>query len=139
MSITYNIEHHEISALTAPMWDACGIECPAMIGATCPANRLPVAVCPGWSGKFPNAAAEVVYGWTLESFQDEVCGGGDDTWFGLFTADETDPVDGPMGAGVILVVLTSGAVHLTRFDTAEELTRDWAKIVAETEEDEEEL
>lgn len=146
MPITYGIETYEIAELTAPMWDACGIECPAMIGGMCPRNTRDSKtqkwlVCPGQSSKFKNAAAEVVFGWSLESFQDEECGDAEygGGWFGLFrTPKDAKSSNHPMGAGVILCVLSSGATQLTRFDTEEELTRDWAKIVSETETEEEE-
>lgn len=140
MSITYPVELHEITNLTWPMWEACSIECPAMIGAECP-GRLDrrnstggLMRCPGWSAKFPNAAAEVVHSWTLDSGQDEECGEQDrDGWFALFKNPDDSTIDGPMGAGVILCAISNGAVQVTRFDTEEELSRDWAKIVAESE------
>lgn len=138
--ISYNIELHEITGLTWPMWEACSIECPAMIGAPCRGAAIGTeARCPGWSAKFSNAAAEVVHSWTLDSGQDEECGNTDHSgWFALFrTPDDETHDDNPMGAGVILCVISSGAVQVTRFDSAEELTRDWAKIVAECEDDEE--
>lgn len=138
--ISYNIEPHDITSLTWPMWDACGIECPAMIGADCPDKPGEgTARCLGWSSKFPSAAAEVVWCWTMQNFQDEDCGGEDGgTWFALFHAPKGESHDGPMGAGVILCTLSSGAVQLTRFTSTEELTRDWAKIVAEYEDNEDE-
>lgn len=139
--ISYVIEPHDINTLTAPMWDACGIECPAMIGADCPGKELDGTRCPGWSAKFSNAAAEVVHGWTLESFQDDQAGNSveGDGWFALFrTPNDERHDDNPMGAGVILCELSNGAVQVTRFGSDEELTRDWAKITAEYEYDDEE-
>ena len=147
--INYDIDPSDITSLTEPMFTACGIECPAMIGAPCPGNtsgrymdgpadaRHYASRCPGHSSKFPSAAAEVVYGWTLSNFQDEDCGGENgETWFALFrTPDDERHDNNPMGAGVILCALSSGAVQVTRFDSAEELSRDWAKIVAEYEDD----
>lgn len=137
MPITYNIEPHDITDLTWPMWEACSIECPAMIGAECPKKND--ERCPGWSAKFTDAAAEVVHGWTLESFQDEECGDASerDAWFALFKNPDPGTFDGPMGAGVILCVTSQGFVQATRFKDTEELTRDWAKLMVEYEDDEE--
>jgi hypothetical protein len=131
MTITYAIEHHDITSLTAPMWDACGIECPAMIGAECPGGMK----CHAWSSKFPNAATEVVYGWSLSSFQDEETGSTDSGpgWFALFrTPDDELTPNNAMGAGVILCTVSSGAVSLTRFDSVDAMNQEWAKILADT-------
>lgn len=143
--ITYRVQPHDIISLTTSMFDACGIECPVMIGAPCPSRDSDQYMdgpadaahyakrCPGWSAKFPSAAAEVVYGWE----PDERAGGNPAEWYGLYRtpADERHD-DNEMGAGIILCELTTGAVRLTRFDSEKELTRDWAKIVAEYEDDE---
>ncbi len=150
--IDYSVGLEDITTLTAPMWEACGIECPVMIGATCPgkdtsrymdgpadAAHLRMS-CPGWSAKFPNAAAEVVWSWSLESGQDDSAGttefGGN--WYALFVADSTAPENGPMGAGVILCVQSGGAVELSCFDTKTELDEVWEGIVKENEEPEDE-
>lgn len=130
----YAVQPHDINRLTAPMFDACGIECPAMIGADCPRVNGDGLDCPGWSAKFPSAAVEVVYGWDA----DERAGGGESghPWYGLHRTPEGERCDNnPMGAGVILVEFSDGAVQLTRFGSEEELSRDWAKIVAEVEDD----
>lgn len=134
MPISYSIELHEITDLTWPMWQACSIECPAMIGAPCPADNN--ERCPGWSAKYTNAAAEVVHSWTLDSGQSDECGDAvdGDAWFALFRNPDDGTFDGPMGAGVILCITSQGFVQATRFATTEELTRDWAKIQAEYDE-----
>lgn len=137
--ITYRVQPHDITTLTAPMWDACGIECPAMIGGTCRGTVAgDILRCPGWSGKYADAASEVIHGWTMESGQDEEAGNASerDAWFALFKNDDTTTFDGPMGAGVILCVTSGGYVQATRFKDTEELTRDWAKILMEYEDDE---
>lgn len=138
--ISYNIEPHDITSLTAPMFDACGLECPAMIGAECPKNvQVKTGVwgsCPGWSAKFPSAAAQVVHSWTLDGTQDEQCGDSvmGSAWHALFRTPESERTgNNPMGAGLILTELSSGAIELTVFDSAEELTEVWAKIVREVE------
>lgn len=146
---SYNVELHDIHTLTAPMFDACGMECPKMIGAACPADSGNQYMdgpadakhyskrCPGWSAKFADAASEVIHGWTLDSRQDEEAGNAceRDAWFALFKNDDVTALGGPMGAGVILCVTSSGYVQATRFKDTEELTRDWAKITAEYEDD----
>lgn len=133
MTISYSIELHDIENLTWPMWRACSVECPAMIGGTCNLHGASFS-CPGWSAKFTNAAAEVVHSWTLDSGQNEECGNatdGDD-WFALFRNTDGHTIEhGPMGAGVILCVTSQGFVQATRFDTKEELEEAWAKLVAE--------
>jgi hypothetical protein len=144
MTISYSIELHEITDLTWPMWESCGIECPAMIGGTCPREIRDqrtggFLTCPGNSSKFTNAASEVVHSWTLDSGQSDECGNSvdGDCWFALFRNPDAGTFDGPMGAGVILCETSMGFVQATRFTTMEELTRDWAKIQAEYEDDEE--
>jgi hypothetical protein len=131
MPITYSIEPYEITNLTWPMWDACSIECPAMIGADCP--KKDDKRCPGWSAKFTDAAAEVVWHWTLESGQSEECGNAteSDAWFALFKNADAGTFDGPMGAGVILCVTSQGLVQATRFTTEYERDLDWNKIIDE--------
>ena len=128
--ISYSIEPHDITTLTAPMWDACGIGCPAMIGADCP--RKADESCPGMSSKFGSAAAEVIYGWDPS----ETCGGGETghAWYGLFRNPDASEHDGPMGAGVVLVEYSSGATHAERFDSVAALDREWGKILTETRE-----
>lgn len=145
MTITYDIELHDITELTWPMWEACSVECPAMIGGTCGRATYNKdgkwTPCPGWSAKFSNAAAEVVHSWTLDSFQSEECGNATDgpAWFALFPNHDTHRQHhDPLGAGVILCVLSTGAVQATRFESGEELTRDWAKIEAEAYDDNDE-
>lgn len=129
MPITYAIEEYEITSLTWPMWQACGLECPAMIGAPC--KRESGKFCTLY--KFDTAAAEVVYSWTLDSGQSDECGdaGEGAAWFALFVNPDASEHTGPMGAGVILCVLSGGAVSATRFDTAAELNADWEKLLAE--------
>lgn len=131
--ITYAVQPHDITALTAPMFDACGLECPAMIGADCSGKNGSRLDCPGWSSKFPNAAAEVIYSWGA----DDRAGGGESghPWYGLHrTPEDERSADNPMGAGVILTELSTGAVELIVFDSAEELAEVWAKLLHETRE-----
>lgn len=141
--ITYAVQPSEITRLTAPMWEACSLTCPAMIGAYCPKfahkHNGSLIRCPAWSAKFVDAASEVVYGWMLEAMQDDEAGNASerDAWFGLFNNDDPTTFDGPMGAGVILCVTSGGLVQATRFNDTEELTRDWAKITAEYADDDE--
>lgn len=134
--ITYRVQPHDITTLTWPMWDACGIECPAMIGADC-YGRIKrrnadgfVMACPGWSAKFSNAATEVVYGWSMH-WQPETCGDVDQP-IGcnhLFrAAGEDDDTDGPMGAGVILSTDSQGFVSLVRYGTLTELDGIWSML-----------
>lgn len=131
MTIGYDIELHDIENLTWPMWEACSVECPAMIGGTCPADTN--KRCPGWSAKYTNAAAEVVHAWTMDSQQSEECGDtvDGDAWFALFRNPDEGTFDGPMGAGVILCVTSQGFVKATRFATKEELDKDWDTLVTE--------
>lgn len=140
MFISYKVELHDIIELTAPMWDACGVECPAMIGAECPRDdSFPPVRCPGWSAKYPNAASEVIHSWTLESFQDEECGDSVEGsgWFALFvTSPEESAEDNAMGAGVILHETPQGHVSATRFDAPDALMKEWRKLLAEHGEDE---
>lgn len=138
MVISYGIELHDIENLTWPMWEACSVECVAMIGGTCPRERQDpntkrYGTCPGRSEKYTNAAAEVVHSWTLDSGQSEECGNAvdGDAWFALFRNPDEGTFDGPMGAGVILCVTSQGFVQTTRFDTKEELDKDWDTLVAE--------
>jgi len=131
--LTYRVQAHDIRTLTAPMWEACGIECPAMIGATCPGTVDGVITrCPGKSSKFPHAAAEVVYGWSLDS-QPETCGDTDQPigYNALFRAEDGDDPDGPMGAGVILTTDSQGFVSLARYETATELDGIWEMLQSE--------
>lgn len=125
--ITYRVQPHDINTLTWPMWEACGIECPKMIGAPC---QHPNGNCSRF-GKFPNAATEVVYGWTMESFQSDTCGDVDQL-IGcnhLFrAAGEDDDTDGPMGAGLILHTDSQGFVTLTRYATVLGLESDWQQL-----------
>lgn len=133
--ITYRVQPHNIRTLTWPMWEACGIECPAMIGADCPGNydgRDPsreLTTCPGWSGKFPHAAAEVVHGWSLDS-QPETCGDTEQPigFNAIFRAEDGDDPDAPMGAGVILTTDSQGSVSLVRYETATELDGIWGML-----------
>lgn len=129
--LSFNVELHDITSLTEPMFGACSIECPAMIGAECPAEKG--ERCSGWSAKYSNAAAEVVHSWSMSSFQDEEAGDCDrNGWYGLFRTPEAERSDdNPMRAGVILYNSPTGGVQVTRYDTEEELSRDWAKIEAE--------
>lgn len=70
------------------MWEACSVECPAMIGGTCgkDTRHSTGKPCSGWSAKYNNAASEVIYSWTMDSGQSDECGtteyGG--SWFALF-------------------------------------------------------
>jgi hypothetical protein len=124
------------------MWDACGIECPQMIGAECARglDRRDAAGklmdCPGWSGKYDNAAAEIIHGWTMTSDQSEECGGGETggTWYGLFRSADASMHDGPMGAGVILTVTGQGFVHANRHGTPAGLDAVWTTLLRETRE-----
>lgn len=138
MTITYNIKVYEIENLTQPMWEACSIECPAMIGAKCPADIGDGSYrrCPGWSAKYTSAAAEVVHSWTLDSGQSEDCGNSVDGngWFALFRNPDKGTFDGPMGAGVILVETCSGRVDVDRYDTSEALEEAWDTFLRETRE-----
>lgn len=126
MTISYGIELHDITSLTEPMWEACGIECPAMIGADCPGGMD----CPGWSAQFASAAAEVVRSWTRGSGQSDDCGDAvdGDAWYALFRNPDAGTYGGPMGAGVILCVTSHGFVGATRFGTAEALEEDWREL-----------
>lgn len=135
--ITYRVQPHDITTLTWPMWEACGIECPAMIGADCYSKIKRrdadgfVAACPGWSAKFPNAAAQVVHGWSMSSDQDDTCGDVDQPigWNAIFrAAGEDDDTDGPMGAGLILTTGSQGDVTLARYTTVLELDTEWAAL-----------
>lgn len=140
--ITYAVRPHDITTLTAPMWEACGIECPVMIGAECPGDTdghymdgpadaaLHAKRCPGKSSKFPHAAAEVVYGWALH-WQPETCGDvdqpiGSNSIFRT-PADEHNATN-PMGVGVILNTDCAGNVYLTRYTDADLLEREWATL-----------
>lgn len=132
--ISYKIELHDIQDLTGPMWSAHGIECPLMIGAVCPGTELGTeARCPSWSAKFPSAAAEVIYSWTLSSGQSEECGDSveGNAWYALFRNPDAGTFDGPMGAGVILTELSSGAVMAHLYETTEELDEAWRKCEAD--------
>ncbi len=128
--IAYRVQAHDITTLTEAMWDACGIECPAMIGAPCPGGMG----CPGWSPKWDNAATEVVYGWTMESFQSETCGDVDQP-IGcnhLFrTPEDERHDDNPMGAGLILNADSQGFVALGRYENVTELDENWAQLQEE--------
>lgn len=140
--ITYRVQAHEITSLTWPMWDACGIRCPRMIGADCPAKDSARYMdgpadaahfdktCPGWSSKWDNAATEVVYGWSL-SWQPETCGDVDQP-IGcnhLFPVPEKERADdNAMGAGLILNSDSQGFVTLTRYLDADLLAREWADL-----------
>jgi hypothetical protein len=137
MPISYAIELHEITDLTWPMWEACSIECPAMIGADCP--RKEGDRCPGRSEKYTDAASEVVHSWTLGSGQSDECGNSTegDGWFALFRNPDAGTFDGPMGAGVILHENSRGFIQATRFTTEYELDLDWTEIQSEYEDDEE--
>lgn len=142
--ITYAVQPHGITSLTAPMWEACGIECPAMIGAECPGQfdsrqymdgpadaAHHAKRCPGKSSKFPHAAAEVVYGWSLSSFQDDTCGEAESSigWNALFrTPEDERHDDNPMGAGVILNTDSQGAVTLARYYDAALMEAEWAAL-----------
>lgn len=131
--ITYRVQAHDITTLTWPMWEACGIECPKMIGAGCPRGIGTADGCPGWSSKWDNAATEVVYGWTLRSDQSDTCGDVDQPigWNALFRNPDRGTHDGPMGAGVILTTDSQGFVTLTRYDTVEERDADWSELQEE--------
>jgi hypothetical protein len=130
MTISYDIKIHDITELTWPMWEACGIECPAMIGADCPRKDGDGLSCPGWSSAFPNAAAEVVHSWTMDSGQSDTCGETESPigWNALFRNPDKDTHGGPMGAGLILSVSTQGFHHLTRYEATEELEADWSAL-----------
>lgn len=145
MPISYDIELHDIEALTWAMWDACSVDCPAMIGAPCPTQSRymdgPADAkhfrkgCPGWSAKFTNAATEVIYTWTLGSGQSEECGNTDHGgWYALFRNPDKGEHGGPMGAGVILTAGSSGSCNATRFATTEEMEKEWAGLLRETRE-----
>lgn len=129
--ISYAIEPHEITTLTAPMWDACGLECPAMIGAPCPKDANPWAHCT--LPKFTSAAAEVIYSWTLDSGQSEECGNSVDgnAWNALFRNPDAATHDGPMGAGVILTETSGGFVTASRYATTDELEADWSQCLTD--------
>jgi hypothetical protein len=75
-------------------------------------------------GKFGNAAEEKLYSWTLDSGQNDECGNSVDwhTWSARFNADKDIPA---LRAGVILQERSGGAVVAFRYDSAEELERDW--------------
>lgn len=126
--ITYRAQPHDITELTWPMWDACGIDCPAMIGADCPGKDG--GRCPGRSSEFPHAAAEVVHGWTLGSGQSDTCGEADSPigWNALFRNPDAGTHDGPMGAGVILSTDSQGFVYLTCYESADSLESEWADL-----------
>lgn len=128
--ITYAVEPHDITTLTWPMWEACGIECPKMIGADCPRDGYPAKHCPGYSVKFPSAAAEVLYGWTMDSSHDEECGNAIEgpAWHALFRTRPADPHDGPMGAGAIFTVDSQGFTAATLYETISELDADWSAL-----------
>ncbi len=140
--ITYAVQPHAITTLTAPMWEACGIECPAMIGAPCPGNTdghymdgpadaaHHAKRCPGKSSKFPHAAAEVVYGWSLH-WQPETCGDVDQPigCNSIFrTPEDEHHDDNPMGAGVILNTDSQGAVTLARYYDVALMEAEWAAL-----------
>lgn len=128
--ITYRVQAHDITTLTWPMWEACGIECPKMIGADCPRGISTGEDCPGWSAKFPSAAAEVVHAWSLDS-DPETVGDVDQPigWNALFrTTGEDDDTDTPTGAGVILHTDSQGFVSLVRYGTATELDGIWSML-----------
>lgn len=139
--ITYRVQAHDITTLTWPMWDACGIECPAMIGADCPGSAdghymdgpadaaHHAKRCPGKSSKFPNAAAEVVWGWSLHD-QPEVVGDSEQPigWNAIFRPTADDDTDGPMGAGLILSTDSQGFVSLARYETVTELDGIWSML-----------
>lgn len=127
--ITYRVQPHDITTLTWPMWEACGIECPKMIGAACPADDAHFRkTCPGWSAKWDNAAAEVVYDWSLH-WQPETCGDVDQPigYNAIFRADPGEQ-DGPMGVGLILTTGSRGDVALARYTTALELDMEWGAL-----------
>lgn len=131
--ISYAVQLHDIHTLTAPMWDACGIECPKMIGASCPADEPHFrGTCPGWSAKYPSAAAEVVDGWSLDA-QPEVVGDTEQPigWNARFDIGAGDDINGPMGAGLILHTNDRGAVTLTRFETVSGLDGVWSALQEE--------
>lgn len=139
--ISYDIDTYEILDLTEPMFEACGIECPKMIGGTCLADvnardtTGKLITCPGWSSKFPNAATEVVHNWTLSNDQDEQAGDSvtGSAWYALFrTPKDERRESNPMQAGVILVEVSTGRTDVTRYATEAELNAAWAKIRAET-------
>jgi hypothetical protein len=136
MTISYAVEPYEITTLTWPMWEACGIECPAMIGADCPGKEGDGLKCPGWSAKYSSAAAEVAHGWTMTSDQSEECGttefGGN--WYALFRNPDKGTFDGPMGAGLILTVTDQGFVSLIRYTDGYECDQAWKALEAETHE-----
>lgn len=124
--ITYRVQPHDITTLTWPMWDACGIECPKMIGAPCSGGMN----CPGWSSKWSNAATEVVYGWSLH-WQPETCGDVDQPIGSnaIFrTPEDESHDDNPMAAGLILSTGSQGDVTLTRYETPTELDGIWSML-----------
>ena len=126
--ITYRVQAHDINTLTWPMWDACGIECPAMIGADCPGKGS--VRCPGHSSKWSNAATEVVYGWSLH-WQPETCGDVDQPigFNAIFrTPEDESHDDNPMAAGVILSTDSQGNVTLSRYETPTELDGIWSML-----------
>ncbi len=140
--INYDIDVHDIDDLTEPMWQACGLECPVMIGGKCRRDERDsrtnmFRTCPGWSTKFTNAAAEVVHAWSQSSGQSDDCGNAveGDAWFALFRNPDRGTFDGPMGAGVILTVASGGEVTADRFESADELEKDWALLLEEHEPD----
>jgi len=77
-------------------------------------------------GKFDTVASEKIWSWTLDSSQDDDCGNSVD-WHWWAARFDAEPVtdDPSMRAGVIVEERSGGSVCATRYDSAEELRRDW--------------
>jgi len=105
-----------INTLEQKHWDACSLRCPSLSGGTCGSGRM--TGCPGWSSKFPSAAAEIVYGWTLGTNQDDSCGNSSEWnwWAAVFKAERL----------IIQEEGCNGAVYLLSFDTDAELNEAWS-------------
>lgn len=101
--------------LTEAHWQACGLECPALFGGVC--KRDAGEFCTLY--KFDTAAAELIYGWTLDMSQDEDCGNSTDgpAWFALFKDER-----------VILTELSGGRVTAWRVPESDDLDAAWNAI-----------
>ena len=128
--ITVTITLDDFDHLTAPMWDACGLECPVMIGGTCRKDDYRFCTLP----KFDTAAAEVLYSWDAS----EQCGNSTDgpAWYGLFRNPDVEEHDGPMGAGAIVTEYSGGSVYAVRYASAAELDKVWQELLIETDDTE---
>jgi len=103
------------NVLTSAHWTACSLECPLLDGHPCPADDG-FTRCPGWSAKFSSAAAELLWEWSLSSFQDETCGEAQygNGWHALFRS-----------VSAILACNSQGFVYASRWN-ANDLDGVWA-------------